>query len=367
MTKLRVLIVDDSVVMRKTVRDLISADPELEVAGAAANGKIALAMVDQCSPDVVIMDIEMPEMDGLTAVKEIRLLHRTLPIVMFSSVTERGASETLDALAFGANDYVTKPSNAQSLAEGTACIRDQLVPKIKALCRRTAPPPVEGPRTRITLPSKPLERDSRIDVIAIGTSTGGPNALGEIMPRFPKDFPVPILIVQHMPPVFTAFLAERLSASAQIPIKEGLRGAELEPGNAWIAPGDFHMTISREGNRVRLGMNQLPPENSCRPSVDVMFRSVAEVYGPGVLAIMLTGMGQDGLRGCERIREAGGQIVVQDEESSVVWGMPGAVANAGIADQILSLARIPDVILQKVIAKGRRNQPAASPTEGQAV
>lgn len=367
MSKLRVLVVDDSAVIRRMVREVVAADPELEVAGVAANGKIALAMVDQCTPDVVTMDIEMPEMDGLAALKEIRRTRPTLRVIMFSSLTERAALATLDALASGADDYVTKPSNVQNVSEGSERIREQLIPKIKALCGRLDVHKIPGGLLRVPAWSKLALHHSKVDIVAIGTSTGGPNALAEILPRIPSDFPVPILIVQHMPPVFTAFLAERLAASSRIPIKEALPRAQVEPSQAWIAPGDFHMTILRDGAHMRLAMNQLPPENSCRPSVDVLFRSVAEVYGPGSLAVVLTGMGQDGLRGCERIREVGGQIVVQDEPSSVVWGMPGAVANAGIADRVLPLREIADHIIQKASANRPSDQTVAARIHGQVV
>ena len=367
MSKLRVLVVDDSAVIRRMVREVVAADPELEVAGVAANGKIALAMVDQCTPDVVTMDIEMPEMDGLAALKEIRRSRPTLRVIMFSSLTERAALATLDALAAGADDYVTKPSNVQSVSEGSERIREQLIPKIKALCGRHPghSVPVAPPRAPVF--TKPAAQSSRVDIVVIGTSTGGPNALAEVLPRIPHNFPVPILIVQHMPPVFTAFLAERLRASAQIPIKEAVPRAPIEPGEAWIAPGDFHMTILRDGTHLRLAMNQLPPENSCRPSVDVLFRSVAEIFGPRSLAVVLTGMGQDGLRGCERIHELGGQVVVQDEPSSVVWGMPGAVANAGIADCVLPLSEIAEDIIHKTSIHRSPGQSVAAQIHGQVV
>ena len=171
--------------------------------------------------------------------------------------------------------------------------------------------------------------------MAIGTSTGGPNALAEVIPQLPADFPVPIVIVQHMPPTFTRFLAERLTAASSLVVQEGLSGALLEPGHVWIAPGNFHMDLRRDESVVRLGIFQAAPENSCRPSVDVLFRSVAEVFGQNALAVVMTGMGQDGLRGCELIKEAHGQVIVQDEASSVVWGMPGYVAKAGLADSVL--------------------------------
>ena len=365
MRKLRVLIVDDSAVIRRMVRELVAADPELEVAGVAANGKIALAMVDQCTPDAVTLDIEMPEMDGLTALKEMRATRPGLRIIMFSTLTERAAMATLDALALGADDYVTKPTRVNNLAEGSLRIREQLIPKIKALCGRRSLPIASSACVSAPVAALPSKRSCPPDVVAIGTSTGGPNALAEILARIPGDFSLPILIVQHMPPVFTRFLAERLSASSRIPVKEALPRAEVRRGQVWIAPGDFHLIVLRDGAQVRLATIQIPPENSCRPSVDVLFRSVAEVYGARSLAVVLTGMGQDGLRGCERIHEAGGQIVVQDEASSVVWGMPGAVASAGIADCVLPLAEIAGEIVRK--AASNPTMMAASAAQGQVV
>ena len=367
MRKLRVLVVDDSAVIRRMVRDVIAADPELEVAGVAANGRIAVSMVEQCVPDVVTMDIEMPEMDGLAALKEIRRSHPGLRVIMFSNLAERAAIATLDALAAGAHDYVTKPSKAQNAGEGSERIRAQLIPKIKALCRRLQVDRSAELAIPLLSRSRISPQGSRVDIVAIGTSTGGPNALGEILPCIPSDFPVPIVVVQHMPPIFTAFLAERLAAASQISVKEALPQAELVPGEAWVAPGDFHMTVQRDGTHMRLGVNQQPPENSCRPSVDVLFRSVAEAYGSRCLAVVLTGMGHDGLRGCERIHEAGGQIVVQDEPSSVVWGMPGAVASAGLADRILPLREIAGEVIHKASINRSVEDSVAAQLHGQVV
>jgi len=356
MAKIRVLIVDDSVVIRRLLTNELSKDPDIEIVGTAATGKIALARIEQTPPDVVTMDIEMPEMDGLTAVTEIRKTHTKLPIIMFSTLSQRAAKETLEALSRGANDYVTKPANVGSVAEAMQRVRDQLIPKIKTLAyaqmapqRVTAPPP---PRPSSVIGATPAvsKKPFQVDLVAIGVSTGGPNALAEVMPHIPKDCPVPILIVQHMPPVFTKCLAERLSAKAKIPIHEGQPGDVLAPGHAWIAPGDYHMVVERKGTRVVLAMNQDSPENSCRPAVDVLFRSVAKVYGDAVLAVVLTGMGQDGMRGSEMIREAGGQVMAQDEASSVVWGMPGAVVQAGLAHYILPLSQISTDIMRKVRA-----------------
>lgn len=353
MGKIRVLVVDDAVVFRRLIAEELARDPALDVVGTAANGRIALSKLAQVNPDIVILDIEMPELDGLSTLAELRKVHRRLPVIMFSSQTERGATATLDALALGATDYFTKPTSAGGMDESLAIVREQLIPKIKAVCSgasakptaklepasvRLAPTPV-APRT---LPP------STVHVLAIGTSTGGPNALVELFGQLPANFPVPIVIVQHMPPMFTRMLAERLSAQSALRVHEGTSGAVLQPGHAWVAPGDFHMMVVRDGTDTRLFLHQDAPENSCRPAVDVLLRSVAKVYGAHALTIILTGMGQDGLRGCEAIREAGGQILVQDEPSSVVWGMPGYVAKAGLADRVMPLALLPDEILRRV-------------------
>jgi len=350
-------VVDDSVVVRRMVSDALSADPQLEVVGTAANGKIALARVPQVNPDVVILDVEMPEMDGLETLKRLRQTHLFLPVIMFSTVTQRGAVATLDALSLGANDYVTKPANVGSAHQALEQIRAELIPKIKIFCGKVGglePPPVTRP-VRPPSPSAkgstaPLRHTGRVELVAIGVSTGGPNALSELVPEFPADFSVPIVIVQHMPPVFTKLLAERLGAKAHINVEEGAPGQAVNAGCAYIAPGNYHMIVQREGRAVRIQTNQEPPENSCRPAVDVLFRSVVEAYGAGVLGVVMTGMGQDGLRGSERIREAGGQVLAQDEASSVVWGMPGYVANAGLADKVLPLNELGSEIIRKVRA-----------------
>jgi two-component system chemotaxis response regulator CheB len=354
MPKIRILVVDDSVVVRRMVSDALSVDSQLEVVGAAANGKIALARIPQVNPDIVILDVEMPELDGLATLERIRKSQPTLPVIMYSTVTRRGAEATLDALAKGATDYVTKPSNVGSAAQALECIRTQLIPKIKAICgppKGMEPPAfllAPGASKRSPLPLAIARTTARTDIVAVGVSTGGPNALAELLPTFPEDFPVPVVIVQHMPPVFTKLLAERLGARAHIKVEEGALGQAVKPGHAFIAPGNYHMIVQREEGSVRIQTNQAPPENSCRPAVDVLFKSVAETYGAGALGVVMTGMGQDGLRGSERIREAGGQILVQDEGTSVVWGMPGFVAHAGLADKVLPLPQLGSEIVRRV-------------------
>ncbi len=299
----------------------------------------------------------MPEMDGLQTLAELRKTYAQLPVIMFSTLTRRGAAETLDALALGANDYMPKPTSVSSADLAMQHIRKELIPKIQALCAPglgldtpgIAPRPIAPLPSR--LPAEP-ERPSGVDVVAIAVSTGGPNSLSVLLPALPADCPVPVLIVQHMPPVFTKLLAERLDACTSLRVEEGRPGEMLEPGSVWIAPGGYHLTLERDGSAVRLQTNLEPAENSCRPAADVLFRSVVAVYGANMLAVVLTGMGQDGLRGCEQIHQVGGQILAQDEATSVVWGMPGFVATAGLAHKVLPLQEIgPEIVRQ--VARGR--------------
>jgi two-component system, chemotaxis family, protein-glutamate methylesterase/glutaminase len=352
MTKIRVLVVDDAVVVRRMVADLLAEDDAIEVVGTAPNGRIALTKITQLNPDLVTLDLEMPEMDGLETLAALRQSHPHLPVLVVSRFAQIGAAITRDALALGANDYVAMPEKAGGAPTASDCVRDQLIPKIKRFgARKTGRsyPPMPSPVPRAASRSSILTFRHSVDVVAIGASTGGPNALAQLFTAFPADFPVPIVVVQHMPPVFTARLAERLTTGSTVGVEEAEAGAILQPGRAWVAPGDFHIALARDSEGVRLRTHQGPAENSCRPSVDVLFRSAAEVYGPGVLAVVLTGMGQDGLRGCERIRAAGGQVLVQDAATSVVWGMPGAVARAGLADAVLPLEQLGPEMVRRVL------------------
>jgi two-component system chemotaxis response regulator CheB len=359
--KIRILIVDDAVVFRRLLTEVLSGDPALEVVGTAPNGRVALARIPQVVPDLVVLDVEMPEMDGLATLAELRKTYRRLPVIMFSALTERGARATLDALALGAADYFTKPESPTGVVGSLEVVREELIPRIKALCSHvlipdaagtSVPPPVynASPGTLPDVPAVGTRKPARI--LAVGTSTGGPNALAAVLGGLPADLPVPVVIVQHMPPMFTRLLAERLSAEFAIPVAEGASGTPLQPGRALIAPGNHHMVVVRDGSNVCTQLHQEPPENSCRPAVDVLLRSVAKAYGAHSLAVILTGMGQDGLRGCEAVRAAGGRVLVQDEASSVVWGMPGSVARAGLADRVLPIGSIAGEILQS-IAPGR--------------
>ena len=392
-TPIRVLVADDAVVVRHLLTSVINDDPDLVVVSVARNGAIAVARFEQLRPDVVTLDVEMPEMDGLQALAAIRKIDRNVPIIMFSTLTERGGEATLDALSRGASDYVTKPSSAGGVAAAMERVRDELIPRIKALCGRaataaesastntsTSTNPNTAPRPKATAtgraaakrpvvpsgtgrvvehvnepvvdePAAPARRavaerstwappTGVIDILAIGASTGGPVALGTLLESLPADFRVPIVVTQHMPTVFTRLLAKRIDASAAIRVREAEDGDELEPGLALIAPGDFHLVLERGLTRVTVRLEQSEPVNYCRPSVDVMFESVADVYGGDALAVVLTGMGRDGRDGCSEVKSRGGFVIAQDEASSVVWGMPGAVTNAGLADLVLGLDAI---------------------------
>jgi two-component system chemotaxis response regulator CheB len=343
--RIRVLIVDDSVVIRRLVTQALEQDGLIEVVGVAANGAIALTRIDQLAPDLITLDVEMPEMNGLQFLAKFRSTNKDTRVIMFSTLTERGASATMDALSLGADDYVTKVSNVGSLDKSMDALRGELIPKIKQFFDIEAN---TGPAVLVPAPPKPVYRALAVapQVVAIGISTGGPSALGAIMPQFPADFPLPILIVQHMPPVFTRLLAERLQTVSKIKIDEAAHGMPVEPRRAYIAPGDYHMRLVRNGTGFTIALDQAAHENSCRPAVDVMFRSVHDIFGPSVLTAVLTGMGYDGLRGAEVLKAAGSYVIAQDQATSVVWGMPGAIANAGIADAILPLERIVPEIMR---------------------
>jgi two-component system chemotaxis response regulator CheB len=348
--KIRVFLVDDAAVVRRVVSSALNRDAALEVVGTAADGQIALSRLPDLQPDVVILDLEMPVMDGLETLVALRKTHPRLPVIMFSRFTQRGVEATVHALTLGADDYVPKPGDGLDVGR---CVEEMLIPKIKLLGRRAAEPgKAETQTVAVSAAGRPavraVSKPQRVELVAIGASTGGPNALAELMPAFPADWTTPIAIVQHMPPDFTARLAERLSAKSRLRVREGAAGEPVSAAQAWIAPGGHHLVLRRAGEAVRLALNQEPRVNSCRPSVDVLFRSAAEVYGPGVLAVVLTGMGQDGLRGCECVRAAGGQVIVQDEASSIVWSMPGAVAQAGLAEQVLPLQHLGVEVLRRV-------------------
>lgn len=361
MAKIKILVVDDSVVGRRLLSNLLDGDPDLEVVGTAPNRKIALAKISQVSPDLIVLDAEMPEISSLEMLAAIREQSKNIPVIMFGAIAELGASATLDALSLGGTDYVTVPHKINRNEVAIQQLREQLITKIKKLAKggftpnlgflkisETTDKPAENQPNSISFHSGFNNIKSQVEIVAFGVSTGGPNALETVLEKLPADFRVPIVIVQHMPPVFTTRLAARLDQKCQIRVQEAATGAILEPGVAWIAPGDYHMVLEKRGFAVQIRTNQEPLENSCRPAVDVLFRSTAKIYRAGVLAVMLTGMGQDGLVGCQNIREAGGRVIVQDEATSVVWGMPGSVANAGLADRVIPLDKIAGEIIDRV-------------------
>jgi two-component system chemotaxis response regulator CheB len=317
-------------------------------------------------------------MDGLTALREIRKENKYLPIIMFSSLTHKGAQAAVMALTAGASDYVGKPVNTSGgIDDAFKVLEAELIPKIIGLAKRvksrrdregkgigTEKPPTSVAALRPSATTKPLASASSISLpasnvgkvisgvlakpaqaICIGVSTGGPEALMQVFGAFNAPLSVPIFIVQHMPADFTTLLAARLSATGVMTVKEAEEGEIASPGTVYIAPGGFHMTLSRPGTKTIIHLNTEPPENSCRPAVDVLFRTAADVYGSGLLAVMLTGMGYDGLKGSKIIKEKGGQVIAQDEATSVVWGMPGAVVQAGLADSVLPIEKIADEII----------------------
>lgn len=353
--RIRVLVVDDSVVIRRLVTHALEEDPMLEVVGAASNGAIALQRIPQLNPDILTLDIEMPEMDGLETLSRVRREYPQLRVIMFSTLTERGAEVTLKALTLGADDYVTKPSNEGSLDRSMARLREELAPKIKQffhLPQSSRNRPLTEVAHVSSLPAFscqgpiPASAKVRPKVVVIGVSTGGPTALSSILPVFPADFPLPILLVQHMPPLFTRLLAERLQTRCHLSVEEAIQDHPVEAGKILIAPGDFHLKVASNGQGVHVCLDQSSPLNSCRPAVDALFSSAAEVYGGAVIAVILTGMGQDGLRGAELLKARGATVFAQDEASSVVWGMPGAIINAGLADRVLSLDQVAPEVLR---------------------
>jgi two-component system, chemotaxis family, protein-glutamate methylesterase/glutaminase len=430
-----VLVVDDSVVVRRLITDALADDPAINVVGTAPNGRVALQKIDQLKPDLVTLDVEMPVLDGIGTLRELRKTHLRLPVIMFSTLTAAGAAATVEALTAGASDYVTKPANVGSVAESIRSVREQLVPRIHALAGRTrgsggaaggaakvppsfigrpgtVPPPAGArpstppqPSARTTAPTRPTVGRpvppapgvappsapgaaprltpsagriggggpgtgatgptttnraaptaarppatgvGRIDVIAVGCSTGGPDALARVVKMLPAGLPVPVLVVQHMPPVFTRMFAERLDRGSPLRVVEATADMPLEAGTIYIAPGDYHMEVVRRGATVATSLNTGPPENFCRPAVDVLFRSVNRTYGRNAIAVVLTGMGHDGRSGCADLARSGADIVAQDEATSVVWGMPGSVVSAGLATAVLPLDEISNYVLARV-------------------
>lgn len=347
--RIRTLLVDDSAVMRSLLRMTLEPQPRIEIVAAVADGREALAAFDRLHPDLVLLDIEMPGMNGLEVLTELRRRSLRVPVIMCSTLTHRGARITIEALARGATDYVAKPEAQRNLHEGVETLTRELLPKILALfpghanAPGTAAPALAVPASIVPPAVAPVVQPAaaprRITgpprMVVIGVSTGGPAALEMVLPRIPAAFPLPILVVQHMPRLFTALLAERLDALCPLRVREAEAGMRAEAGTVTIARGDWHLEVERD---FRMRLNQNDAENFCRPSVDVLFRSACTAFQARLLAVVLTGMGSDGLAGCRAIRAAGGSILAQDAATSVIWGMPGAVVHAGLADKTLPLA-----------------------------
>ncbi|MDB4972736.1 MAG: two-component system, chemotaxis family, response regulator CheB [Myxococcaceae bacterium] len=450
---IRVLLVDDSATIRKLLSRALSAHSEIEIVGTAANGIIALDKIMLLEPDAVILDVEMPEMNGLVALAKLRETHPRLPVIMFTQSNENSVAMAVDALAAGASDYVLKPSardgetlellvkqsllpklveltrvRANAPAARTrasvapeppqpnlakAATAGQLNPKAPAAAKPTPGAPARassptgspsssslpagspfakapairassvfpttgtgtGPRLGVlsepapaTTISKPIREQAAgaqrsaaqappvvqtrvrkpVQIVVIASSTGGPNALDDVLSRLPKQMPVPILVVQHMPPLFTRVLAERLNSRAELRVLESAGGELLAAGNIYIAPGNRHLELQRTADGVRTMLTDGPHENSCRPAADVLFRSVARIYGGATLAVVLTGMGQDGARGAREIYDAGGRVLVQSGPTCVIWGMPKAVEEAGLAEAVVPLPEMASAILLRV-------------------
>ena len=350
-SRIRVLIVDDSAVMRSLLRSVVSTDSALEVAGTASDGLSALNALSVVRPDLVLLDVEMPVMDGLETLKQMRERAPRLPIIMCSALTQRGAQVTIESLASGASDYVAKPAGQVSREAATQALAAELIPKIRALTIRRAAP--FGTRSAGLFPAAPRISERRIPTAApaavvIGVSTGGPAALDVILPALPASFPLPVFVVQHMPDLFTRQLAERLNTRCALGVREASEGMVVRGGQIYIARGDWHMKlVTAPGQPYTLHLDQAPLENHCRPAVDVLFRSAAQVYGGNLLAVMLTGMGHDGLAGTRTLYQLGATILAQDEATSAVWGMPGAIVHESLAHAVLPLRQIAAEILRQ--------------------
>jgi two-component system chemotaxis response regulator CheB len=363
--RLRVLIVDDTVVYRRILSEVVEALGEAVVVGTAPHGRLALAKLDQTPADLVLLDVEMPELDGFETLKEIRRRHPETKVVMVSGASLSAAENTVRCLEQGALDFLHKPEGVDAEA-GRQELKDRLRPLLRlaqtrinlhrgTAARGSAPagapmahpiasaaPAHASPAPR---PGRMAPVPERIDVVGIGVSTGGPNALAELIPSLPADFPVPILLVQHMPPMFTASLAEHLDQKSQVSVREARDGEPVLPGCVYIAPGGRHMVVRRlPDGALIIGLNDNPLENSCRPSVDVLFRSLAAQFEGNLLAVVMTGMGSDGCEGVRAMKRRGCRVLTQSEASCIVYGMPLAVDEADLSDEQVPLDRLADRI-----------------------
>ncbi len=348
--KVRVLVVDDSAIVRGLLSKTLQQDDCIEVAGSAMHGEAALSWMSKNQVDVVVLDVEMPVMDGLETLKNIQRDYPAVKVIMASGLTSSGAKITMQALSLGAAECIAKPT-AKSASEAMATVAKELIPLVKGLAGiprdskkiGNNPPPARRPL--VTNPfgkaRKTPEPVVPPKLLVIGSSTGGPNALNKVLCDLGPDFSIPILIVQHMPPMFTEILAKHLQQDTGRTTKEAKHGEFVQAGTTYVAPGGYHMIVRELGDeQMQLELNEEPEEHYCRPSVNPMFRSASKVAGKRILAVMLTGMGSDGLEGTREIVEAGGYVLAQDEQSSVVWGMPGAIAAEDLPHEILPLNQI---------------------------
>ena len=367
--KVNVLLVDDSAVIRGALSRIIQKDPEIQIVGSVSNGELAVMSAKNNRPHVVILDIEMPVMDGLTALPKILEASPKTKVVMFSSLTEKGASVTMKALALGAVECIVKPTTTQSTDEGSEFQKTLLTTTknlVSAEERATPMPSSPGPspmsvmttavplppanRTPYKLYDDRLSYKGKPDLIAIGSSTGGPQALFELLKSF-KNFDIPTIITQHMPATFTKILAQHIQQQTGVPAFEGQEGMEIEKGKIYVAQGGFHMRLAREGDKTIVHLDNGPQINFCKPAVDPMFMSALAIYGKKILGVMLTGMGSDGLDGTRALVQAGCRMIAQDEATSVVWGMPGAVAKAGLCSAVLPLQDMGPWVRQAVTGR----------------
>jgi two-component system chemotaxis response regulator CheB len=340
--RVRVLVVDDSAVVRGLIAKNLQADPAIQVVGTAANGQLGLDELARKAVDVVILDIQMPVMDGLTALAQIAANYPHVRVIMASTLTHRNAEISMKALNLGASDYVPKPESGLGSAEE---FQREIISKVKALAGRRGvrpikPSPVAAKPASFSSTQVPRFAHGKPSIVAIGSSTGGPPALQRLFAALRGAVSQPILLTQHMPTTFTALLAQQLGQIGDRPCAEGKDGEPIVAGRCYVAPGGWHMVVAKDGGTPVIRLNQDPQENYCRPAVDPMLRSAAAVYGAGVLAVILTGMGHDGAQGCEAVAQAGGRFIAQDEATSVVWGMPRAAAETGLAQKVLPLDEI---------------------------
>lgn len=346
MKKYNVLIIDDSTVIRQLLKNALEVYDKINVIGTAANGQIGLEKIKLYSPDLVLLDIEMPVMDGIETLKNMVQQFPAVKVIMCSTLSAEGAQITLDCLDIGASDFVTKPGNLNQSANQQP-FHELLYEKIISLV-------IQEPVTRFK-PSTPITQTKRIDAsinaIGIGISTGGPDALLKLIPELPKTLSVPVFIVQHMPAMFIKLLVERIQIKSEVRVCEATHSQKVNPGTVYIAPGDHHMTVENNQGNYFIKLNETPPVNYSRPSVDVLFESLATAYQEHILAVVMTGMGKDGLMGCQKIKEHSGLIYTQDQNTSTVWGMPGAVINAGLSHKTIALPEISGAILEAITPK----------------